>query len=125
VQHRFDEMLAMGVVGIRRQALRDEGRGGEGGIEDRFLRHVGGPRAWLLKALAGVDLRQSRQSAQQRRLAAAIATDQAGAIAARQRRGHAGERRPPADGDACVAYGEEGRGGHGRGTVDRELAGDR
>jgi hypothetical protein len=75
-------------------------------------------RAGLLEALAGIDLGQPRQGAQQRRLAAAIAAHQAGAVASGKRHGDTRERRPPAKGDAGVAQGKEGRGGHAVGADD-------
>jgi len=96
--------------------------GGHSGRKYRFLRQISEAGSRLQKSLARIEVDRSRQGAKQRRLAAAIAPDQAGALAAAQRGRNKAERRLATERDGRVAQGEDGGGamvGTGRIRVDR------
>ncbi len=115
VERRLDAIARL-ALGGGRQALCDEGGCRQIRIEHRFLRHIGDGGARLLEALAAVELDEPGKCLEQRRLAAAVAADEAGAIALAERERDAGEGRPSAECDARVAQRDERRRRH-RGNV--------
>ncbi len=88
----------LGVLARRQAGLRRRKRG-RVGREVRLLRQVGDGRARLQEALAGVELDQPGERLEQRRLARAVAADEADPLALGERQREPGEQRLVADPD--------------------------
>src|SRR5581483_7315123 len=79
------------------------------GAEIGRLRQIGDARAGLHEAAALVELELAGQRLQQRRLAAAVAADQAHAVAAAERDVDAGEQRRAAEAEPGAGERDQGR----------------
>jgi hypothetical protein len=110
------DALRMGLVGVADDArlgdaLADRVEHDAGIVEQRLLRHVADPQALRLLQEAVVELLQAGDDLEQRRLAGAVAADQADALARLERQRRAVEQGDVAEGEVGVG---EGKDGHGR-----------
>jgi hypothetical protein len=104
-------MQPLGV--LPRQAARHELGDALAGRQVRILRQVGGAGAGLQEGFAGIERLLAGQGFQQGRLAARVAADQTGLVAAAQRYVKALEERSPAEAERGVPQGGKGTGrGH-------------
>ncbi len=97
-------------LGLRPVRRRPAGRGvvqQRSALHQRLLRHPDDPRRGRERALAAVGLGLAREDAQQRRLAGAIAPDQAGAGAGLQGQVHAVEQQHRPIPQSGVLQGED------------------
>ena len=96
-------MLAIGRLGRRWQAGRHEIGDRHRRLEFRHLRHIGDARSRLDEAPPAIKFDQPTQRLEQGRLAAAVAANQADALAGADRQRYAGEGRPAAKADTGIA----------------------
>ena len=108
----------MQVVG-RSEAGLDIGERRRIAAEIGLLRHVADRRARLHEALAAIGVDLARGNPQQRRLAGAVAADEADALASGYGEVHAFEQRRAAKGQGNVAQLDERRGHSARGGGGR------
>ena len=89
--------------------------------EVRLLRQVADGGARLHEARAAIGLDQAGGDLQQRRLARAVAADEAHALARRDRQLDAVEQRRAAEGERDIAELDEGRGHAGRSRTEERV----
>ena len=106
----FEQVARAMRIVARRKARLDIGERGGKARQVRLLRQIADGRAGLREARAAIGLDGSGRDLQQRRLARAVAADQADALALADGKLGALEQRRAAKGEVDVLQGEEGRG---------------
>ena len=107
----FDQVARLVRIVARREPVFDIGQGGGVAGKFRFLRQIADGGAGLDEDAAAVRLDHAGGDLQQRRLAGAVAADQADALALRDRQVGRGQERRAAKGERDLAQLDQG--GHG------------
>ena len=114
------QRIEVGAFGVRLVGVAHDARLGDafadgvehgaGVVEQRLLRHVADAQALRLLQQAVVELLEPGDDLEQRRLAGAVAADQADALAGLERERRAVEQGDVAEGEVGIGEGEDGHG---------------